>query len=148
MASTFNIGLMSEKNSSRVLRPPGGGHSDIFGIKQDEIATPSKRKNHQTSTIGSCFNMVEETKEPLTNNYANKYEENNLKGQENNQNVEEKHDIVEEINLNGDEIKESDHVDNEIIENTAPTQKEIVPEPAPASRRVRVPPGGFSSALW
>ncbi|CAH1163850.1 unnamed protein product [Phaedon cochleariae] len=33
MTSTnFNIGLgESTRNSSRVLRPPGGGHTDIFG---------------------------------------------------------------------------------------------------------------------
>lgn len=33
----FNIGFFpNERNSSRVLKPPGGGHTDIFGIKEQE----------------------------------------------------------------------------------------------------------------
>lgn len=34
MTSTgFNVGLRDDRNSSRVLRPPGGGHTDIFGAE-------------------------------------------------------------------------------------------------------------------
>lgn len=29
----FSVGFPSERNSSRVLKPPGGGHTDIFGVK-------------------------------------------------------------------------------------------------------------------
>lgn len=30
----FNVGLSNERSSSRVLKPPGGGHTDIFNVKE------------------------------------------------------------------------------------------------------------------
>ncbi|KAG5872564.1 hypothetical protein JTB14_033981 [Gonioctena quinquepunctata] len=48
MTSTnFNIGLgESTRNSSRVLRPPGGGHTDIFGAPDPQV----KRDNGRNSS--------------------------------------------------------------------------------------------------
>lgn len=124
-STSINIGL-NEKNSSRVLRPPGGGHTDIFGIRDagNSVITPSKKRNQPQSSIGSCFNMVEEDKSKV---------------------VECKE--TEEQNGNSDLVKETD-------ENQAPTEEEKGQEKkepqllTPAGKRVRVPPGGFSSSLW
>ncbi|XP_055908889.1 microtubule-associated protein Jupiter isoform X6 [Eupeodes corollae] len=44
----YNVG----KTKKRVLRPPGGGSSDIFG--SDVPSTPRSVKNHMQSNIFSC----------------------------------------------------------------------------------------------
>ncbi|XP_076262705.1 uncharacterized protein LOC143197815 [Rhynchophorus ferrugineus] len=124
-STSINIGL-NEKNSSRVLRPPGGGHTDIFGIRDTDnnAVTPSKRRNQPQSSIGSCFNMVEEDKSTVEENKP-----------------------LDRQNGNTDLLKETD-------ENQAPPEKEKEQEKkepqasTPAGKRVRVPPGGFSSGLW
>lgn len=36
-------GMTGEKNSSRVLRPPGGGHTDIFGAPDPPVKRDSGR---------------------------------------------------------------------------------------------------------
>lgn len=45
MTSTrFNVGIDNEtRNSSRVLRPPGGGHTDIFGSEPLPVKKDSGR---------------------------------------------------------------------------------------------------------
>ncbi|KAG5873177.1 hypothetical protein JTB14_035231 [Gonioctena quinquepunctata] len=99
-STSFNIGMADSRNSSRVLKPPGGGHSDIFGIHDNhELSTPNKRKNQPQTSLNGCF--AEEAVKP--------------------QNI--------------------------VTEQTNDGEKEKKEEPA-TSRRVRVPPGGFSSGLW
>jgi len=129
-STSFNIGLTSEKNSSRVLRPPGGGHSDIFGMRdnENELITPSKRRNFPQSTIGGCFNMDASKDQTKENESA----------------THDKEIIAEE---------QKSEVDNGIDENKAPGEVELKEpekkdEQTHAPRRVRVPPGGFSTALW
>lgn len=34
-STSFNIGIGEGRNSSRVLKPPGGGHTDIFGVHEE-----------------------------------------------------------------------------------------------------------------
>ncbi|KAJ8979893.1 hypothetical protein NQ317_017516 [Molorchus minor] len=129
MTSTnINIGFGEKKNSSRVLKPPGGGHADIFGIRGDnDVQTPARKKYHPSTTINSCFIQDEVTK-PIEE--------------------EPKNGDLENGNQNGN-IKT-----DEIDENTEPTKHEAEKpkeeenkNPTPP-RRVRVPPGGFSSGLW
>ncbi|XP_058836517.1 microtubule-associated protein Jupiter [Topomyia yanbarensis] len=51
MSSTeFNIGITDEKTSSRVLKPPGGGHSDIFGSPEVKANPPRPKYNQQNSS--------------------------------------------------------------------------------------------------
>ncbi|XP_072402093.1 uncharacterized protein [Diabrotica undecimpunctata] len=124
-STSFNIGLTEAKNSSRVLKPPGGGHTDIFGINGGtEITTPSKKKNVPPTTISSCF--FQEDEKPRTIDQL----DNNL-GKESNGQTNGNGNIIDENTAPTEEIKED--------------EKKNEAEPA---RRVRVPPGGFSSGLW
>lgn len=63
MSSTeFNIGLNNaNKTSSRVLKPPGGGHSDIFGSPDVKANPPRPKYNQQNS---SNMNGVMGTTDP------------------------------------------------------------------------------------
>lgn len=59
MSSTeFNIGLSGEgKNSSRVLKPPGGGHHDIFGEPEKNLNKPRPKYDQQNSSnLNQCMN--------------------------------------------------------------------------------------------
>ncbi|XP_076238986.1 microtubule-associated protein Jupiter isoform X2 [Calliopsis andreniformis] len=47
-------GLSDEKKSSKVLKPPGGGSSDIFGAAPEETS-PRRVKNHNQSQLGSAL---------------------------------------------------------------------------------------------
>lgn len=51
-STSFNVGLNDNTRlSSRVLRPPGGGHTDIFGGEPEPQQTG--RRGPPASTIGS-----------------------------------------------------------------------------------------------
>lgn len=61
MSSTeFNIGLSGSKNSSRVLKPPGGGHSDIFGAPDTHAPGPRPKYDQQNSSnLNFCMNTTD-----------------------------------------------------------------------------------------
>lgn len=123
-STSFNVGLLDKKSSSRVLKPPGGGHTDIFGINSDtEIVTPSKKRNIPPTTITSCFTEEVDYKEKCQPN-------NNLEKEENC-----------EQNGNGNIVDENTEPSHENKED----EKKIEQE---APKKTRVPPGGFSSILW
>ncbi|XP_030746335.1 uncharacterized protein LOC115875096 [Sitophilus oryzae] len=137
MTSTnIHIGI-NERKSSRVLRAPGGGHTDIFGTRDNgnEILTPNKRKNHPSSSIGSCFNMSEETKGTKTEQVTNGETDNPTESNQQPENQQLKVDETDE-NKAPIETKEKEQEQKEI-------EKAI-----PQTKRVRVPPGGFSSGFW
>lgn len=56
-STSFNVGVDAEaKNSSRVLRPPGGGHTDIFGLKEPiapEVRKEDNRRNASSILEGT-----------------------------------------------------------------------------------------------
>lgn len=118
--------MTNSKNSSRVIKPPGGGHTDIFGINGNEVITPSKRKNVPTSSISSCFEHEQPTK-------RNHDEKNGNTTNETQEVTNGKHASEDSVELKGTN------------ENIVPKTEEKV-ETGPPRRRV--PPGGFSSALW
>nr|BAN20472.1 unkown protein [Riptortus pedestris] len=108
----------------RVLKPPGGGSSDIFGTggSQQDGNTPRRVKNHQHSNLflnddPAPTNTPSRNHDGQTNGENGHAEEG---GQENLRNGN-----AAPMNGNGN----------------AATQ-------APAQARARVPPGGFSSGLW
>lgn len=63
MTSTeFSIGMSGERNSSRVLKPPGGGHTNIFSGGPDAHHTPSPRPKYDqqnSSNLNFCMNTVD-----------------------------------------------------------------------------------------
>lgn len=120
MASTeINLGYSdAERSSSRVLKPPGGGHSNIFESPEAKPNPPRPKYNQQNS---SNLNAVMGTADP------------NLKpkGDESGQNT-------------SSDASEHHHAPPAAVNNITGTDD----GGQQASGRVRVPPGGFSSGLW
>lgn len=149
MANIY-VGFHDQRNSSRVLKPPGGGSSDIFGtdafkIKNEEVnsapSTPAKgdvdSKNQNTPEDKSDSNNVDNTKEEHSNSDGPKIE--NLSINEENEEKQEdasgeakgekKPDTISSI------IRQDDKVQSSGTESEKKTPQ-------------RVPPGGYSSGLW
>ncbi|XP_044744880.1 jupiter microtubule associated homolog 1-like [Coccinella septempunctata] len=65
-STSFNVGVDVEaKSSSRVLRPPGGGHTDIFGIKEPivpEIRREDNKRNASSILEGTNNEIVQSAK--------------------------------------------------------------------------------------
>lgn len=61
MTSTeFNIGMSTERSSSRVLKPPGGGQSNIFGAPETHVPSPRPKYDQQNSSnLNFCMNTVD-----------------------------------------------------------------------------------------
>ncbi|KAJ8966395.1 hypothetical protein NQ314_003543 [Rhamnusium bicolor] len=61
MTSTkFNVGLgETNRNSSRVLRPPGGGHTDIFADAEPLQARKDNRRNASSIMEGTNTNNAQ-----------------------------------------------------------------------------------------
>lgn len=62
MTSTeFSIGMSGERNSSRVLKPPGGGHTNIFsGTAEAHVPSPRPKYDQQNSSnLNFCMNTVD-----------------------------------------------------------------------------------------
>lgn len=60
MSTEFNVGLSSDKSSSRVLKPPGGGHSNIFGEPEQKAAQPRPKYDQQNSSnLNFCMNTTD-----------------------------------------------------------------------------------------
>lgn len=122
MSSTeFNIGLgCASKTSSRVLKPPGGGHSDIFGAPDVKANPPRAKYNQQNS---SNMNGVMGTTDP------------NIKLEH-----VEAHDqgpAPIECAKAAAQPKQAQGSSNE-----------STPQESQTGGRPRVPPGGFSTGLW
>ncbi|XP_044739094.1 jupiter microtubule associated homolog 1-like [Chrysoperla carnea] len=138
--TNFNIGLMNDnRNSSRVLKPPGGGHTDLFG--PPEPITP--KVNAKQSQISQIFgnddqnsNCSTKKKNLLKSSIVFSEEENENKNQTNNTVQTEQNEQKTE------ETKTEDNVDNnKQTEEAKEVQKEV-------QKPKRVPPGGYSTSLW
>jgi len=123
MSSTeFNIGLSGEKSSSRVLKPPGGGHSNIFGDVEQKAAQPRPKYDQQNSSnLNFCMNTVDP----------------NILVQQQTQ--------AKESATNSGPTGNNGHAGAHKPTNniTGPAEND-----RPAQPKGRVPPGGFSSGLW
>lgn len=91
MSSTnVNIGL-ADSRSSRVLKPPGGGHTDIFGAPEPVVRGKSRAPPSQ---IGDCFKMEAQEKVQKVDDeikLKGENEENSVPTQE--KEIEEKKEI-------------------------------------------------------
>uniref|UniRef100_A0A1B6MBV5 Microtubule-associated protein Jupiter n=1 Tax=Graphocephala atropunctata TaxID=36148 RepID=A0A1B6MBV5_9HEMI len=66
-STSFNVGLTTgTRNSSKVLKPPGGGSSDIFGTSGESVEPQRKTRTHLTSSI-----FGEESATPSRNKIGN-----------------------------------------------------------------------------
>lgn len=126
MSSTeFNVGLQSDKSSSRVLKPPGGGHHDIFGAPEQRVHQPRPKYDQQNSSnLNSCMNTTDPN---ILLEMANK----DSVGK-----IEEMPQLIDEPSNNKEPPAR------------APNNITGPPEDQKAPAKGRVPPGGFSSGFW
>lgn len=131
MFSGYNV---EGRNSSKVLRPPGGGSSDIFGPPIEENEGAARKESKTQSDIFGLNDKENETKV---------------------ENGEKKDRLASSFQL-GDQQPEDTEVKNKrksidplsgqvLGEKEAPAVEETAP---PKSSGGRVPPGGHSSGLW
>lgn len=120
-STSYNIGLSTDKSSSRVLKPPGGGHTNIFGESEVKVNNPRPKYDQQNSTnLNFCMNttdpniLVEQKKQEVAAQQAPP--------------------------TNGNESAPPTAQNQQ--QQSQPDQK------GAAGPRGRVPPGGFSSGLW
>lgn len=59
-STSFNIGMSNERSSSRVLKPPGGGHTNIFGESEVKVNSPRPKYDQQNSSnLNFCLNTTD-----------------------------------------------------------------------------------------
>ncbi|XP_012348414.1 microtubule-associated protein Jupiter [Apis florea] len=114
----------------RVLKPPGGGSSDIFGAAPEETS-PRRVKNHNQSQLGSALFGDTPNNSNSNETPRNKPDGNPVTGIG-----------YGESQNNGPAVQNGTTSSNssEKSNDTSPAAK------VPA--RTRVPPGGYSSGLW
>lgn len=115
-----NIGFTEDsKPSSRVLKPPGGNHSNIFDSPDAKPNPPRPKYNQQNS---SNLNAVMGTVDPNIRSNGGSGEA-----------------------TNGDHHPAPQPAVNNITPSSNAQSSDANNQ---AGGRVRVPPGGFSSGLW
>lgn len=129
-STSFNVGLGDNgRVSSRVLRPPGGGHTDIFGGEPE----PQQQINRRGGPAPSGMAALVAQEMPKTNGTEAPSQNGQTTPQE------------PSAPLTTPEEK---HISPAKPEPAKPEPAAIQPAKAEAPKRVRVPPGGFSSGLW
>ncbi|CAH2007175.1 unnamed protein product [Acanthoscelides obtectus] len=171
------VGFHDQRNSSRILKPPGGGTSDIFGTNVKKVETAAKIiEETPQSPLKEIIEMpvehVEDTtrkaEEVTTDCHDSK---NGMNGDSESTKVEDLK--VEELKIN-EEVKE-ENVIEEIVNKKEECKVESKVEITKTSKAKvatigsilaqddmevqgfqkknvktpnRVPPGGYSSGLW
>jgi len=125
------IGIESAKPGSRVLKPPGGGHSDIFAPPELKAHPPRAKYDQQNS---SHLNEVMGTTDP------------NLLLQKNRNDNQSKGVHYEDGGNNGGD--DGGHESSSGHENGAAPAGDKGDNGGAQQGRVRVPPGGFSAGFW
>lgn len=127
-STSYNIGMSLERNSSRVLKPPGGGHTSIFG-EEDAVKVISPRPKYDqqnSSNLNFCMN----TTDP------------NLK-------VEQTKQVVETPAPQQQEQQSSNIEAKPVAPSANKDAQQNSDSAAAQSKGGRVPPGGFSSGgFW
>lgn len=110
----------AEKNSSRVLKPPGGGHSDIFG-------SPDIKPNHSRP----------------------KYDQQNSSNISGALGTNDANEIAEKTARALEQHKHKDGDANGAADSGTQNGDKHTDAAAPqAHGRHRVPPGGYSTGFW
>ncbi|XP_026332224.1 uncharacterized protein LOC113239432 [Hyposmocoma kahamanoa] len=152
MTSTpFNVGIAEGKRpTSRVLYPPGGKHTDIFGVdpepprygkRQGFQVTAAQNSETATATNGTA---TSDKAKPVTLEACNASQEVM---------PEAKPDTsCNEASVTAESAGPVETAAPQIVasaQTQAPTAtSETTIGPVTTTKRVRVPPGGFSSQLW
>ncbi|XP_044263673.1 jupiter microtubule associated homolog 1 [Tribolium madens] len=128
-------GMDGGRSSSRVLKPPGGGHTDVLGLSVPPEKPQEKKFNRRNAS-----SIIEGTNEPKP--VVEKVEEKPV------QKVEEKPvQKEEEKPIQKEEEKPKEPVKQ--ATDDAPKAASAPPPQNNTNSRGRVPPGGFSSgAFW
>ncbi|XP_055927783.1 jupiter microtubule associated homolog 1-like [Argiope bruennichi] len=169
MTSTeFTIGLDGSRNSSKVLKPPGGGSSDIFGLGAAQYSSNERQKNKEAAS-GNTQNRLFGSSENGTSTPAKKHNTSNIFASEPPQPAKsfkkpyvrrnpitgEEYEMYPENEKkeNGEKEKNDDEQENNVEQNGGTTEEEKKTEAPPAkpittSIRVRNPPGGKSSGIF
>ncbi|XP_031639870.1 uncharacterized protein LOC116351865 [Contarinia nasturtii] len=59
-STSFSIGMSNDRSSSRVLKPPGGGHTNIFGESEVKVNSPRPKYDQQNSSnLNFCMNTTD-----------------------------------------------------------------------------------------
>lgn len=118
----------------RVLKPPGGGSSDIFGAEE---TSPRRVKTHNQSQLGSAlFGNANGTDNAhvILSPRSNKPDGNPVTGTGY---------MSSEMQKNGPAMQ------NGIASSNSSSSGEKSSDTSPAAKpRTRIPPGGYSSGLW
>ncbi|XP_045504171.1 skin secretory protein xP2-like isoform X2 [Colias croceus] len=151
-STSFNVGLGDgSRLSSRVLRPPGGGHTDIFGGEPE----PPRGRRQVPAASGAMFGHGDEpVKTPTA---AETPTQNGSNG------APEPAPQPEPAQAAPAQVAPAQVEPAQVApaqvepEQAKPAPVQAAPKESPktpeqpkteAPKRVRVPPGGFSSGLW
>ena len=118
----------------RVLKPPGGASSDIFGAAPEETS-PRRVKTHNQSQLGSAlFGKANGTDNAhaILSPRSNKPDGNPVTGA----------GYMSEMQKNRPAMQ------NGIASSNSSSSGEKSSDTSPAKPRSRIPPGGYSSGLW
>lgn len=72
-SANINIGFSNDRNSSRVLKPPGGSHTDIFGV--GDLQTHPKPQSDDKEVTAVNAIETEGQKEDVTGKNSKENEE-------------------------------------------------------------------------
>lgn len=135
-------GMNAERNSSRVLRPPGGGHTDVLGLSaQPDLPVKKTNRRNASSITEGIDPRPAPVEAPKPTSPVDKPEITPVEAPKAVENTSAANQVTREA-------------PSEEKAAAAPTSEPVAApksEPAAVSQttqRVRVPPGGFSSGLW
>jgi hypothetical protein len=127
----------TQRFKTRVLKPPGGGSSDIFGAAPEETS-PRRMKAHNQSQLGSA--LFGDTNGTDNMNFAVSPRSSKPDG-----------NPVTGIGYASEAQKNGPAVQNGIASSKSSSSEksnDTSPATAKPPARGRVPPGGYSSGLW
>lgn len=137
------MGFTSDKNSSRVLRPPGGECSDIFGTKQQD----ANRSNMKSNIFGGGDDKVQEQSRLAARTQDNIFGSVPPAAKEEQKDEGEEGEKTEEPVAPEQPRYKGRGQFNPITGEPYATQPTVNKEPH-TSTRVKHPPGGASTKLW
>ncbi|XP_033224344.1 microtubule-associated protein Jupiter isoform X3 [Belonocnema kinseyi] len=126
----------------RVLKPPGGGSSDIFGAGPEETS-PRRIKSHNQSQLGSSFFSETTSNDPSSNGpetprVTSKPDGNPVTGT--GYAADQQNNAMPVQNESGNANSSGSEKSTDISPGTGSMSNKV--------QRNRVPPGGYSSGLW